>query len=79
MRRPKLQELIEIDPAKVEEALFGFTEESVKEPERLSERYCKLAVQAYTERTISFEKLAELLKLDLVELKERLSKGGLIK
>ena len=79
IRRPKLQELLETDPAKVEEALFGFTEESVKEPERLSERYCKLAVQAYTERTISFEKLAELLKLDLVELKERLSKGGFIK
>src|SRR3972149_7348841 len=75
MRRPKLEKLLQTDPATVEIALFGFTEESVKDPERLPERYCKLAVQAYTERTISFEKLAELLKLDLVELKERLSKG----
>ncbi len=79
LRRPKLLELLEIDPANIEESLFGFTEESVKEPQHLPERYCKLAVRAYTERTISFEKLAELLKLDLVELKERLSKGGFIK
>ena len=76
IRRPKLEKLLQIEPATVEEALFGFTEERVKQPDRLPERYCKLAVQAYTQGKISFEKLAELLKLDLVELKERLSKGG---
>ena len=76
IRRPKLQELLKTDPATVEIALFGFTEESMKDPERLPERYCKLAVQAYTQGKISFEKLAELLKVDSFELKERLSKGG---
>ena len=79
IRRPRLEELLQIDPATVEEALFGFTEESIKEPDRLPERYCKLAVQAYKKGKISFEKLAELLKVDSVELKERLSKGGFIK
>ena len=76
IRRPKLEKLLQIDPATVEEALFGFTEERVKQPDRLPERYCKLAVQAYTQGKISFEKLAELLKVDSFELKERLSKGG---
>src|SRR3990172_3448506 len=79
IRRPKLQEVLKTDPATLEIALFGFTEESVKDPERLPERYCKLAVQAYTEKKISLEKLAELLKVDSVELRERLSKGGFIK
>src|SRR3972149_1802234 len=79
IRRPKLQELLKTDPATVEIALFGFTVESMKDPERLPERYCKLAVQAYTQGKISFEKLAELLKVDSFELKERFSKGGFIK
>ncbi len=78
IRRPKLRELLDIDPATLEEALSGFSEESLKEPEHLPERYCKLAVQAYTEKKISFEKLSELLKTNSVELRERLSKGGFI-
>lgn len=66
----------QIKPRALEESLFGETEESGL-PEKMPERYVRIALDAYLMGKITVSRLAELLNKDVFELRKALAESGL--
>ena len=76
IQKARTDELLQIKPRALEESLFGETEESGL-PEKMPERYVRIALDAYLMGKITVSRLAELLNKDVFELKTALAESGL--
>lgn len=74
--KTRMEEFLQIRPNALEGSIFGVTEETPI-PAGLPERYVRLALDAYLMGKVTVSRLAELLNMDVFELKKALADSGL--
>jgi Zn-dependent peptidase ImmA (M78 family) len=74
--KSRKDEFLQIRPTALESSIFGVSEETPV-PAGLPERYVRIALDAYLMGKVTISRLAELLNMDIFELKKALADSGL--